>query len=187
MALISLSDSWVSPAMRALIWPTLRCPSTNAGNRISAMIVSCQLSSSIATNAAITVTVLPITLETVFESTLATPPTSFCRRDWITPVFVRVKKPSSIDCRCEKSLTLRSPMTWLPTLAVNLVCTIPSTWLTTNTSSMASTSHSSTGMFGVPAAGNSPSSKTRCVIRGGRMPRAADTSTRATMTPSCSR
>ena len=54
--------------------------------------VSCQESRSIAHEAAITVTVLPSTLETVLVSTLATPPTSFCSRDWMMPVLVRVKK-----------------------------------------------------------------------------------------------
>ena len=82
------------------------------------MIVSFQLSRIIATAAAITVTVFPMTFETVFVSTFATPPTSFCRRDWMMPVFVRVKKPSSMDCRWEKSFTRRSPMTRLPTRAV---------------------------------------------------------------------
>ncbi|MDQ1206505.1 hypothetical protein QE377_002864 [Microbacterium sp. SORGH_AS 862] len=52
-----------------------------------------------ATRDATTVTVLPSTLVTVFVRTPDTAPTSFCSRDWITPVFVRVKKPSSMDCR----------------------------------------------------------------------------------------
>ena len=98
------SDSCVFVAIRARRWPTRRCTTTRKGSSTSAMIVSCQLSSSIATNAASTVTVLPTTLETVFESTFETPPTSFASRDWITPVRVRVKKPSSICCRREKSL-----------------------------------------------------------------------------------
>ena len=84
-------------------------------------MVSCQLSSSIATNAAMTVTVLPMTLDTVLLSTPATPPTSFCRRDWMMPVLVRVKKPSSIDCRCENRRTRRAAITLLPTVAVSAV------------------------------------------------------------------
>jgi hypothetical protein len=48
---------------------------------MNAIMVSCQLSSTMAMKAEITVTVLPITLETVLDSTPATPPTSFCRRD----------------------------------------------------------------------------------------------------------
>ena len=38
--------------------------------------------------------------EAVFVTTLWTPPTSFWRRDWISPVRVAVKKRSDIDCRC---------------------------------------------------------------------------------------
>ena len=44
----------------------------------------------------------------------------------MTPVFVRVKKPSSIACRCSNSFTRRSPVTLLPTVEVNHVCTTPS-------------------------------------------------------------
>ena len=65
----------------------------------TAMIVSRQSMSTIATRAEMTVTVLPRMLVTVFVSTPETPPTSFCRRDWMTPVLVRVKKPSSMACR----------------------------------------------------------------------------------------
>ena len=65
-----------------------------------------------------TVTVLPITLPMVLLSTPATPPTSFCSRDWMMPVLVRVKNPSSMACRCEKSRMRSAPMTLLPTLAV---------------------------------------------------------------------
>ena len=65
-------------------------------------------------------------LVTVLVSTPDTPPTSFCRRDWMTPVLVRVKKASSIDCRCSNSRTRRSPVTLLPTVAVSQVCTTPS-------------------------------------------------------------
>ena len=118
IAVISDSDSWVLPAMRARTCPTRRCAMTMNGSSTSAMIVSCQLRISMATKAAITVTVLPSTLETVFVRTLATPPTSFWRRDWMTPVFVRVKKLSSIDCRCVKRRTRRAPMTLLPIVAV---------------------------------------------------------------------
>ena len=53
---------------------------TMIGISTSAMTVSCQFRISIAMNAAITVTVLPSTLEMLFVSTLATPPTSFCRQ-----------------------------------------------------------------------------------------------------------
>ena len=38
-------------------------------------------------------TVFESTDEAVFVTTFCTPPTSFCRRDWSSPVRVRVKKP----------------------------------------------------------------------------------------------
>ncbi len=63
------------------------------------MRVSRQSMRIIATSADTTVTALPRMLVTVFVSTPETPPTSFWRRDWMTPVFVRVKNPSSIACR----------------------------------------------------------------------------------------
>jgi hypothetical protein len=78
-----------------------------------------------ATNAASTVTEFPSTLETVFVSTLATPPTSFCNRDWITPVLVRVKKLSSMACRWVNNRTRSAPITELPTVAVSQVCQTP--------------------------------------------------------------
>ena len=42
------------------------------------------------------------------------------------PVFVRVKKLSSIDCRCVKRRTRRAPMTLLPIVEVRLFCHNPS-------------------------------------------------------------
>ena len=81
MAVMSDSDSCVLPAMRARTWPTRRWANTRMGMSTTATIVSCQFSSSIATKAAITVTVLPRMLEMVLVSTVATPPTSFCSLD----------------------------------------------------------------------------------------------------------
>lgn len=118
IAVMSLSDSCVFVAMRARTCPTRRWATTSSGSSTTATTVSCQLRMSMATKAAMTVTVLPMTLETVLLSTPATPPTSFCSRDWMMPVFVRVKKPSSIDCRCEKRRTRSCAMTLLPTVAV---------------------------------------------------------------------
>ncbi len=66
------------------------------GISTTAMRVRRQSIRIIATSDAITVTTLPRMLVTVFVSTPETPPTSFCSRDWMTPVLVRVKKPSSI-------------------------------------------------------------------------------------------
>ena len=80
----------------------------------------------IATSDATTVTVLPRMLVKVFVSTPDTPPTSFCRRDWMTPVLVRVKKPSSIACRCSNSSHAQVAGDLLPTVEVRYVCTTPS-------------------------------------------------------------
>ena len=57
-----------------------------------------------------------MTLWIVLLSTPATPPTSFCSRDWMMPVLVLVKNPSSIACRCENSRMRSAPITLLPTL-----------------------------------------------------------------------
>jgi hypothetical protein len=46
-------------------------------------------------------TTLDKMLEVVSVTTLCTPPTSFARRDWISPVLVVVKNRSGMDCRCE--------------------------------------------------------------------------------------
>ena len=118
IAVMSLSDSCVFVAILARTRPTRRWASTSSGIRMIATTVSCHESTSIDTKAAITVTVLPSTLETVLVSTLATPPTSFCSRDWMMPVFVRVKKASSMRCRWVNSETRMAPMTLLPTVAV---------------------------------------------------------------------
>jgi hypothetical protein len=48
-----------------------------------------------------TVTKLEKTLLAVSVTTDWTPPTSFDRRLWISPVRVSVKKRSGIFCRCE--------------------------------------------------------------------------------------
>ena len=42
------------------------------------------------------------------------------------PVFVRVKKLSSIDCRCVNRRTRSAPMTLLPIVEVSHVCHTPS-------------------------------------------------------------
>jgi hypothetical protein len=126
IAVMSESDSCVFEAIRARTWPTRRCAMTRMGIRTMATMASCQFSRSMATSAAITVTRLPRRLEMVLVSTLATPPTSFCSRDWITPVFVLVKKLSSIACRWVNRRTRSAPITELPTVAVSQVCQTPS-------------------------------------------------------------
>jgi len=118
MAVMSLRDSCVLVAMRARTCPTRRWATTSSGSRITVTTVICQLRTSMDTKAAMTVTVLPRTLEMVLLSTFATPPTSFCNRDWMTPVLVRVKNASSMRCRCPKRRMRNAPMTLLPTVAV---------------------------------------------------------------------
>ena len=109
-----------------------------------------------ATRAEITVTVLPRMLVTVFVSTPDTPPTSFCSRDWMTPVLVRVKNPSSIACRWSNSRTRRSPVTALPTVEVSQVWATPSTAERRNSPIIAPTSrHSSATSTPEPSAGKS--------------------------------
>ena len=44
---------------------------------------------------------LLVTELAVSVTTPWTPPTSFARRLWISPVFVSVKKRSGMRCRCE--------------------------------------------------------------------------------------
>jgi hypothetical protein len=126
IAVMSLKDSCVFVAIFARTRPTRRWANTRIGMRTTATMVSCQDSTSIDTNAAATVTVLPSTLATVLVSTLATPPTSFCSRDWMIPVLVRVKNASSIFCKWPNSRTRSAPITLLPTVAVRKVCHTPS-------------------------------------------------------------
>ena len=98
MAVMRESDSWVLVAMRARIWPMRCCTKAIRGMKMRATRVSCQLRMAIEMSEATTVTELPTTLLTVLVSAFETPPTSFCNRDWMTPVLVRVKKETSIVC-----------------------------------------------------------------------------------------
>ncbi len=187
IAVMSDSDSCVLDAMRARTWPTRRCAMTSTGISTTATRVSCQLSTIIATSAAMTVTVLPSTLETVLVRNAATPPTSFCSLDWITPVFVRVKKPSSMLCRWRNRSTRMDPMTRLPTVAVRYVCQTPRPAPATQIAIMMATSSTSTGMSGPPVGGKSPRSKACCVSSGGTTVRPAPTSTSAIVRTSARR
>ena len=91
---------------------------TNTGSSASATSVSCHDRSSIATSDALTVTMFDRIDEAVSVSTAWTPPTSFASRDWMAPVFVAVKKPRSIACRCSKRRLRRSAITRLPSRVV---------------------------------------------------------------------
>ena len=57
---------------------------------------------------------LLVTEEAVSVTTACTPPTSFARRLWISPVRVSVKKRSGIDWRWAYSAPRRSCMTFWP-------------------------------------------------------------------------
>ena len=69
--------------------------------RKSESTVSCQESSSIAIRVLSRMTTFDRMLEAVSVTTVWTPPTSFDRRDWISPVRVPVKKRSAMCCRWE--------------------------------------------------------------------------------------
>ena len=147
--------------MRALTCPTRRCTITSGGMITSEISVRRQSIRIIATSDAMTVTVLPRMLVTVVVSTPETPPTSFCSRDWMAPVFVRVKKPSSIDCRCSNIVTRRSPVTRFPTFEVNHVCRALIPELSMYSAIMVTTSQTSSGTCTIPDVGNRASSNTR--------------------------
>ena len=62
----------------------------------------------------IAIAMLDVTLAAVSVTTAWTPPTSFARRLWISPVRVSVKKRSGIRWRCRYSEFRRSCMTFWP-------------------------------------------------------------------------
>jgi hypothetical protein len=84
----------------------------------TATSVSCQLSSSIATSEAITVTEFDRIELAVSLSTDCTPPTSLASRDWMAPVRVAVKNARSMRCRWANSRPRRSAITRLPSSVV---------------------------------------------------------------------
>ena len=100
MAVSSASDCCVRFASRWRRLPTRTCTTTKIGITISEMMVSCQLSSTMEMNAAMTVTTFCRMVVAVEVSTLRTPATSLASRDWMSPVRVEVKNASSIFCRC---------------------------------------------------------------------------------------
>ena len=114
MAVISDSDSWVRRAMRCRRRPTRTCTIRNTGIKIRVRIVSCQDSTTMAMNAAITVTEFCRIVVAVSVSTVRTPLTSLASRDWMVPVLVPVKKASSIRCRWANRSLRRSAMAALP-------------------------------------------------------------------------
>ncbi len=155
MEVSSDNDSWVCPAIRARTMPTRRWTRTRIGITITETMVRRQSMRIIATNDAITVTALPRIEVSVEVSTPDTPPTSFCRRDWMTPVLVRVKKASSMACRCSNSRTRRSPVTELPTVEVSQVWTTFSAADSRYSPTMPTTSRISSDIDASPSTGNS--------------------------------
>ena len=89
------------------------------------MIVSCQLSSTMAMNAEMTVTEFCTIVVAVSVRTVRTALTSLASRDWIAPVLVAVKKASSIFCRCAKRSLRRSAIAELPIVLVSRFCPMP--------------------------------------------------------------
>ncbi len=80
--------------------PTLTVSHTKIGVMQSDRIVSCTEISSIAINELAMMTTFDSRLAAVEVTTDCTPPTSFARRDWISPVRVVVKNRSGMYCRC---------------------------------------------------------------------------------------
>ena len=84
------------------------------GRRPRLRTVSRQSMMNIATIVLSATAKLLVTLEAVSVTTDWTPPTSFARRLWISPVRVSVKNRSGIDCRWEYNAARRSCMTCWP-------------------------------------------------------------------------
>jgi hypothetical protein len=72
---------------------------TKTGSIASDRTVSSQESTSIAMTVETMITTLDRIDDAVSVTTVCTPPTSFARRDWISPVRVAVKNRSGIFCR----------------------------------------------------------------------------------------
>ena len=98
---MSASDSCVGLAISPALRPD---PAREQRRRPGASASEKRASRQSSRSIAITVATTVVTFETievaVDVTTLCTPPMSFAIRDWISPVRVRVKKASEIDCRC---------------------------------------------------------------------------------------
>ena len=100
MAVRSASVFWVLLATLRRARPTLTVSQTNSGVMQSERTVSWTEINSIAINELTMMTMFDSKLAAVVVTTLCTPPTSFARRDWISPVRVVVKKRNGMYCRC---------------------------------------------------------------------------------------
>jgi hypothetical protein len=112
---MSASVFWVLVATSRRARPTLTVSHRKIGIKDSESNVSCHDSTDIAMMVLAMTTTFARTLEAVSVTTDCTPPTSFARRDWISPVRVVVKNRSGMNCRCEYSEFRRSCMTRKPT------------------------------------------------------------------------
>ena len=73
------------------------------------------------------------------------PPISWVMRDWISPLRVRVKKPTDWRCKWEKTSVRRLCITRWPTLVAIQVCRTPNRAVTAATASMPAVSKASSG------------------------------------------
>ena len=80
--------------------PTFTVSHTNRGVMNKESTVSCQEMINMAMSELMITTTLERSEDAVLVTTLCTPPTSFARRDWISPVRVEVKNRSGMYWRC---------------------------------------------------------------------------------------
>ncbi len=111
---ISASDFCVSVDTSRRTFPTRNVRYMKNGSRPSDRTVSRQSINHIAMIVLIAIARLDVTELAVSVTTAWTPPTSFARRLWISPVRVSVKNRSGIDWRCAYSAPRRSCMTRWP-------------------------------------------------------------------------
>jgi hypothetical protein len=111
----SASERCVEAATSRRAFPTRWVSQKKNGRIPSDSSVSCHDSSSMATTVLMTMTTFDRTPEAVSVTTDCTPPTSFDRRDWISPVRVEVKNRSAIRWRCAYRALRKSCITRCPT------------------------------------------------------------------------
>jgi len=95
--------------------PTFTVNHRKNGMRHSDRSVSGTDSASIAINVEMITTTLDRIEDAVSVTTVCTPPTSFERRDWISPVRVEVKNRNGMCWRCRYNESRRSCITRKPT------------------------------------------------------------------------
>ena len=153
---MSASVFWVLVATSRRARPTLTVSQRKIGIKDSESSVSCHDSTDIAMIVLAMTTTFAKTLEAVSVTTDCTPPTSFARRDWISPVRVVVKNRSGMNCRCEYNEFLRSCMTRSPTRLARYVWPIPMVDVTIGIATMKATPKYRECMFGHAPASQRP-------------------------------